>query len=162
MRLELTRAGDYAIRAMLAMAEPNAPRWLSVSRISASMNVPPRFLPRVMRDLVAAGLAEAHAGRSGGYCLARPATEITILDIVLAIEPDDAGAQCVLRGIPCGSSGFCLVHATFADARTALKAGLAASTLAAVMHPHDSRRGQLARTNRAGWPIALPEEDGED
>jgi Rrf2 family protein len=126
------------------------------------MNVPPRFLPRVMRVLVSAGLAEAHAGRSGGYRLARPATDITILDIVLAVEPDDERPQCVLRGIPCGSSGFCLVHETFADARAALRDRLAASTLAIVTRPQDPRRGHPARADRAGWPIAFPDTDGED
>ena len=74
MRLELTRRGDYAVRAMLALAAADAGGWTSAPRIAGAMAIPERFLPRVLRDLARAGLIEAHAGRSGGYRLARPAS----------------------------------------------------------------------------------------
>ena len=75
MRLELTRRGDYAVRAMLALTAADDDGWTSAPRIAASMAIPERFLPRVLRDLARAGLVDAHAGRSGGYRLARPATD---------------------------------------------------------------------------------------
>ena len=61
MRLELTRRGDYAVRAMLSLAAHNGNGWLSVARISAAMDIPERFLPRVMTDLVRSGLVEGHS-----------------------------------------------------------------------------------------------------
>jgi Rrf2 family transcriptional regulator, iron-sulfur cluster assembly transcription factor len=130
MRLELTRRGDYAVRAMLSLAATDEATWLSVARISASMSIPERFLPRVMRDLMAAGLIEARTGRTGGYRLARAADTISLLDVIDAVEPDDQLRQCVLRGIPCGSSGVCAVHDLFVDARTVMRARLAGSSLA--------------------------------
>ncbi|HEY4632844.1 MAG TPA: Rrf2 family transcriptional regulator [Candidatus Limnocylindrales bacterium] len=132
MRLELTRRGDYAVRAMLALADPVADPWLSVTRISVTMAIPERFLARVMRDLTGAGLVEARTGRNGGYRLARPATSISLLDVISAVESVDPLRQCVLRGIPCGSSGRCAVHDTFTEARTALQERLAEATLASI------------------------------
>ena len=70
MRLELTRRGDYAVRAMLSLAAHNGDGWLSVARISAAMDIPERFLPRVMTDLVRSGSWKATSVATGGYRLA--------------------------------------------------------------------------------------------
>jgi Rrf2 family protein len=130
MRLELTRRGDYAVRAMLALAEHDGDGWLSVARISAAMGIPERFLPRVMTELVRTGLVEGRLGRTGGYRLARPAGSITLLEVIQAVEPDDGQRTCVLRGGPCGRDGTCAVHAVFSDARGALLERLSRARLA--------------------------------
>lgn len=137
MRLTFSKQGDYAIRAMLALAGAAPETWLSVSRISAAMAIPERILPRVMRDLGAASLVDARAGRTGGYRLARPADAITLLEVIAAADPEDDARRCVLRGIPCGSDGRCAVHDVFDEARLALNDRLARTTLAdLVPAPH--------------------------
>jgi len=130
VRLELSRQGDYAVRAMLALATDGEARWRSVTSISAEMAIPARFLPRIMRVLSEAELVEARTGRSGGYRLTRPASEITLLDVLAAAEPGDEIPRCVLRGIPCGTDGRCAVHDTFDEARVAFRERLARTSLA--------------------------------
>src|SRR5262245_9217788 len=110
MRLALTRRGDYAVRTMLALATHDGGDWMSVPRISAAMAIPERFLPRVMADLTRAGLVEGRAGRTGGYRLARAASEISLLDVIDAVEPEPEPRSCILRGVPCGVDGRCAVH----------------------------------------------------
>lgn len=129
MRLELTRRGDYAVRAVLALAKSAAGERFSVSRIAARENIPPRFLPRVMSDLVRGGLVEAETGRTGGYRLARPAEAISVLDVIEAVEGDARRRTCVLRGGPCGLAPMCNVHQVFADAQDLLLSRLAAARL---------------------------------
>jgi Rrf2 family iron-sulfur cluster assembly transcriptional regulator len=133
MRLELTRRGDYAIRAMLALADDHGVEWLSVPRVSASMAIPERFLPRVMADLVDAGLVVGRRGRTGGYRLARPAAAISLLDIIAAAEPEPDARTCILRGGPCGLDGRCVVHDAFSGAREAMLDRLGQTTLAEVV-----------------------------
>jgi Rrf2 family protein len=129
MRLELTRRGAYAIRAVLALAEMPPDHVLSAARIARQRRIPSRFLPQVMADLVHAGLVEARVGRSGGYRLVRPASSVTLLDVIEAVEGDARRQTCVLRGEPCGSmSEPCDVHAVFAAAQDALIGELAATT----------------------------------
>ena len=135
MRLELTRRGDYAVRAMLALAGHDGEGWLSVARISAAMEIPERFLPRVMAELVRVGLVEGRLGRTGGYRLARPASSITLLDVIQAVEPDDGERTCVLRGGPCGRDGTCAVHGVFTDARTAMLERLSTARLGDLVIP---------------------------
>jgi len=145
MRLELTHRGDYAIRAMIALARVSDGRRLSVRRIAAEMAIPVAFLPRVMRDLVAADLAEGAPGRTGGYRLARPAAGITILRIVEAIEGDARRTTCVLRGGPCGRDGHCDVHDVFFAAQAALLDRLGEATLVDVLAGRPAAREALPR-----------------
>ena len=137
MRLELTRRGDYAVRAMLALARAeaasggptNADGRLSVARIAASEAIPPPILPSVMRLLTRAGLVAAQTGRTGGYRLARRADRISLLEIIEAIEGDTRRRTCILRGGPCLASGLCSVHGVFSSAQEALRGSLASASL---------------------------------
>jgi len=143
MRLELTRRGDYGVRAMLALArarEGAGP--MSARVIAASMNIPPSFLAQVMRDLMAAGLVDATTGRTGGYRLARPATGISVLEVIESVEGDGRRIACVLRGSPCGRDGFCDAHAVFFAAQEAMLDRLRTATLADLARSHDAEAAQ--------------------
>jgi Rrf2 family protein len=129
VKLELTRRGDYAVRVMLALAREPGDGWLSVPTVSAAMAIPQRFLPRVMVDLVDAGLVVGRRGRTGGYRLARSSAAISLLDIITAAEPEPELRTCILRGGPCGLDGRCAVHDAFSGARTAMLERLGGTTL---------------------------------
>ena len=131
MRLDLTRRADYAIRTVLALARATDGEPQSVRRVAADQHVPEAFLPKVMRDLVRAGLVDGTLGRSGGYRLAKPSTEISLLDVVEAVEGDRRPRVCVLRGGPCAVDGVCDVHAVFAAAQDDVLRRLAATSVAA-------------------------------
>ncbi len=130
MRLALTRRGDYAVRAMLALGGAGETTRLSVRRIAASMAIPVAFLPQVMGDLVAAGLVEPTTGRAGGYRLSRRPEDITVLEIIESVEGDSRRISCVLRGSPCGRDGHCDAHDVFFEAQEAMLRRLRAASLA--------------------------------
>lgn len=129
MRLELTRRGDYAVRAMLALASETTDGPLSARRIAERMEIPPRFLPQVMSDLAAAGLVEATPGRSGGYRLSRSPERISLLEVIEAAEGDSRRQTCALRGGPCGVDGTCAIHDVFSAAQDALLRQFEGATL---------------------------------
>jgi Rrf2 family iron-sulfur cluster assembly transcriptional regulator len=131
MRLELTRRGDYAVRAMLALARPDA-RQLTGAALAEATAIPSGFVPQVMGDLVRAGLVANRRGRTGGYRLARPPAEVSLLDIVEAVEGDGRRRTCVLRGGPCRRDGACDVHDAFFRAQEAVFGTLAGVSLADV------------------------------
>jgi Rrf2 family iron-sulfur cluster assembly transcriptional regulator len=138
--MELTKRGDYAVRAVLALARAPSGTLLSVRRIAEEMSIPVRFLPQVMGDLAAAGLVEATTGRAGGYRLARPADAVTLLEVVEAVEGDSRRRTCVLRGGPCGLDGFCDVHDVFFAAQDALLNTLGAARIAELPARRGGRR----------------------
>jgi Rrf2 family protein len=133
MRLELTKRADYAIRTVLALARAADDQRLSVRRVAADQRVPERFLPQVMRDLVRAGLVDGTVGRAGGYRIAKPPAEISLLDVVEAVEGDSRRRVCILRGGPCALDGVCDVHAVFAAAQDDVLRRLRATTVAAAI-----------------------------
>lgn len=139
MRVSLSLRGDYAVRAMLALAEHErdrtgaAPALLSAAAIAVRMRIPPRFVAHVLGDLARASLVVGSTGRRGGYRLARPAAEIDLLAVVDAAERDDAPARCVLRGIPCDPAGRCAAHDAFSAATAAVRGELARTSLTALI-----------------------------
>ena len=134
MRLELTRRGDYGVRAMLELARRGG-TVVSGTDLARSTQISTHFVTQVMGDLVRAGLVDARIGRAGGYSLKRPAGEITILSIVEAIEGDTRRKTCVLRAAPCSRDGACEVHSIFMAAQDALVSKLAGATLAEALTP---------------------------
>jgi len=128
VRLQLTRRGDYAVRAMLALAEAGD-RQLSAAAIGARMGIPASFVPQVMADLSRAGMAHAALGRRGGYRLARGAHAISLLEVVEAAVGPPVRRICVLRGSPCAEAGTCQVHDAFTAAQHAMRAVLDQTTL---------------------------------
>ena len=132
MRLELTRAGDYAVRAMIALSHADRTTWMSAADIASRMQIPVRFLPQVMADLARAGLVESREGRRGGYHLSRQAGSISILEVVEAVEGDARRRACVMSAAPCGPDGNCIAHLAFAGAQDAFLDRLAAITLASL------------------------------
>jgi Rrf2 family protein len=144
MRVTLTLRGDYAVRAMLALAEHAAashsngqaagPGLLSAARIAEQMRIPSRFAAHVLADLSRAGLVVGSPGRTGGYRLALAADRINLLGIVDAAEPKGDPPRCVLRGIPCDPAGRCAVHDAFGGATAALRSELARTSLASLVN----------------------------
>jgi Rrf2 family transcriptional regulator, iron-sulfur cluster assembly transcription factor len=127
MRITLSRRGDYAVRAVLALAEHEievGEGRLSTRRIADRMHIPAPFASHVLGDLVRAGLVTASAGRRGGYRLAVSPDAITVLRVFDAAEGREAPPRCVLRGMPCDPNGHCAVHDTVDGAIRAARAAM--------------------------------------
>jgi Rrf2 family iron-sulfur cluster assembly transcriptional regulator len=84
--MKLTRSVSYAVGVLLGVQQSRGDGPVPAASISRAGKYPPRFLYRVLRRLVDAGLLTGTSGPGGGYSLARPARKITLLDIVTAVE----------------------------------------------------------------------------
>ncbi|MGH2511184.1 MAG: RrF2 family transcriptional regulator [Candidatus Limnocylindrales bacterium] len=131
MKLDLSKRGDYGVRAMLALTR--AGRQLRTSQsIATETHVPVHFLPQIMGDLARAGLVTSLPGRHGGYRLSRDPATISLLDVIEAIEGDARRHMCVLRGGPCRVDGRCDVHDIFSAAQAAVLGRFESASLASV------------------------------
>ena len=129
MQASLGRKGDYSVRAVLDLARHNGDR-RKAREIASEMDIPHRYLTQILANLVQQGVLTAVAGPTGGYVLARPPEDITLLEVVEAAEGSIGLEQCVLRGGPCSWETSCPVHIPWARAQTALAEQLAATTFA--------------------------------
>ncbi|KUJ36888.1 putative HTH-type transcriptional regulator [Streptomyces sp. MBT84] len=91
--MHISAKADYAVRALLELARAPA-RPLTCEVIASSQQIPFRFLKSVVGELRRAGLVRSQRGCEGGYWLGRPAEDITLLDVVRAVD----GEVITLRG----------------------------------------------------------------
>lgn len=132
MDLGLTKRGDYAVRAAISLAQFYGNGYRKIREVAQEMDLPVRYTPQILGLLNRAGLAEARAGRDGGYRLSRDPNEISLLEVVEAAEGELTSARCTLSGGPCRWDVTCAVHDSWVAAREAFKESLSRSTLAAV------------------------------
>ena len=84
--MQLTRAADYAVRAMVHMASLPTGARANRTDLAASIGCPEQFLSKVLQGLTKAGLISSHRGNSGGFELPPARLHTTVLEIVEAIE----------------------------------------------------------------------------
>ena len=128
--MKLTRAGEYAVRIVLHLAQGDPHTWVKRHQISQDMDVPYPFLGKIGPQLAAAGLIEIAQGPKGGYRLARAAENISLLDVVEAVEGPIALNQCLIHIDSCGRSPVCAVHQVWLKARQDMRDTLASANFA--------------------------------
>jgi len=137
MRLDVTRRTDLAARALITLARHD--RRMKAPELAELLDSTAGFLPQVLGPLVAQGWVRSDPGPTGGYQLRVPLAEISVLDVVEAIEgPTDSG-RCVLAGGPCQQSDHCALHVPWQRARQLLLAELGATPLSEVPIPARQR-----------------------
>jgi Rrf2 family transcriptional regulator, iron-sulfur cluster assembly transcription factor len=118
--LQLTRGGEYAIRAMTYLARFPEGHVASLHDIGQAQDIPESFLAKILQSLVHGGLAVSQRGAHGGFALARPACEITMRDVIEAVDGPVALNQCVLWPEDCARAGDCETHKAWARAQAQL------------------------------------------
>jgi Rrf2 family transcriptional regulator, iron-sulfur cluster assembly transcription factor len=121
---------EYAIRGLseLACRDPDGP--LMLDQLVAGTDLPRDFLAKVFQKLVHGGVLKSAKGRGGGFSLARPAHEITLMQIVEAIDGQQVFDACVVGLERCNDLMPCPQHDLYKPIRQRLKDYLATTTLA--------------------------------
>lgn len=128
--MQLIMATDYAIRSLLylALIERMAP----ASEISEKTGIPKQYFVTMSRKLKDAGMLDSAPGMAGGYFLARPAAEITVLDIIEATEGPINLNRCAELSADCRrfDAPFCPVRETYEGLQETVEGYLSGVTLA--------------------------------
>ncbi|MBO0689868.1 MAG: Rrf2 family transcriptional regulator [Candidatus Dormibacteraeota bacterium] len=133
MDLSLTRRGDYVVRAAICLARAYARAgYCKIREVAEEMDLPRSYTPQILGVLVQAGLAEARAGRDGGYRLLRDPSRISLLELVEAGEGPLRPSRCSLRGGPCRWDDMCAIHPAWDAATRAIEDSLGSTSLAAL------------------------------
>ncbi|MFM7207295.1 MAG: RrF2 family transcriptional regulator [Planctomycetaceae bacterium] len=91
--MRLSAKTEYAALAVVELARRvESPTPVRIREICAAQGVPPRFLVHILLQLKAAGIVASVRGAAGGYRLAKPPAEVTLLDVVTAVEGPADGA----------------------------------------------------------------------
>jgi Rrf2 family protein len=115
--MQITRQADYALRAMyyLSKLEPN--KRAATSQIAEDQRIPPSFLAKIISQLSIAGLIHTSRGARGGVTLARPPENITILEVVEAIDGPITLNECTYSSDACPFGEECPIRPVWCDAQ---------------------------------------------
>ena len=90
----MSDAVEWSIHCCTVLAALPADQALPASRLAEFHGVPPAYLAKALQAMAGAGIVESRPGPFGGYRLARPPSDIAVLDIVLAVEGDERAFRC--------------------------------------------------------------------
>ena len=105
--MRLTRGADYGARGIMHLATRAPDAIVLVKDIAAAEGLPESYLSKIFQELAKDGLVRSHRGARGGFSLARPADEITLRQIIEAVEGPIALNRCLTEGEECERSETC-------------------------------------------------------
>jgi Rrf2 family protein len=148
--MQITRSTDYGIRVLthLAMVPPSTR--LTAGELANQSHASETLVAKILQRLVAARLLVSHRGFDGGFELARQPRDISVLDIITALEGPLCLNACLPGGAGCEEAGSCAMCEVWGRAQSALASVLSGETL--------ERLAEGSVRNRA----ALPENRGQD
>jgi Rrf2 family protein len=120
----ITRATEYAIRAVLYMAKQPWGKTVLKKDICRAQGVTPAFLTKILQPLIRNGIVGSQRGVCGGFYLAKDPAEVTLLDIVNAEEGLPHLNACLAEDDVCPRDELCPVHRVWREARSNLMATL--------------------------------------
>lgn len=119
--MQITRQADYAVRAVHYLAQLGPDQRAATSQIAQEMHIPPSFLAKIVSQLSVAGLLQTSRGARGGVSLARPPEEISLLEVVEAIDGPILLNECVAdHGGSCIFGEDCPVRPVWCEAQAEL------------------------------------------
>jgi Rrf2 family protein len=144
--LRLSTRSRYGLRAVVDIASHGGKRPVQVSEIARRQAVSPRYIEQIFQKLKPAGIIATVRGPKGGYLLGRAAKDISIMDVLEAVEGPLAISPCLGGGHRCRAVEDCLARRVWSKAQGLLSGYLGSTSIADVL-------GEL--------PELLPDGSGE-
>ncbi len=132
--MQITRQADYAVRAVLHLAELNTNgKRAPTSKIADEQQIPPSFLAKIVSQLSVAGVVQTSRGARGGVSLARNPSEISLLEVIEAIDGPITLNECVTNPKACPFRQHCKVHEIWCKSQAELVDKLANTDFASLI-----------------------------
>ncbi|MBP6671567.1 MAG: Rrf2 family transcriptional regulator [Bacteroidetes bacterium] len=125
MSIFFSRQCEYALQSIIYLAQKKQGEMTTIKEISSHLNIPFHFLGKIFQKLSHKGLLHSMKGVSGGFWLAKPAEEIVLMDIVVAIDGSDIMNLCVLGYTDCDANAPCAMHTEWKATKEGFFAALA-------------------------------------
>jgi Rrf2 family iron-sulfur cluster assembly transcriptional regulator len=139
--MRLSTQADYAVRVVYELALRSPGTVVQTREIAEAQDAPEGYLAKVVQALARAGLLRTVRGSRGGIVLARPAAEISVLEVCEAIEGPTTFHRCAQRAEPC-ADGPCGTHDFWTRIESLLTHELENTTFAALVSQAPHRDGE--------------------
>ncbi|MCD4672340.1 MAG: Rrf2 family transcriptional regulator [Anaerolineaceae bacterium] len=133
--MQITKQADYAMRAILYLASLEPGKRAATSFIAKEEHIPPSFLAKIVSQLSIAGLINTSRGARGGVSLSRSAADISILEVVEAIDGPIALNECVLHPEVCEFGEDCPIRPVWQESQAELVNRLKSTNFEQLLKP---------------------------
>ena len=140
-----SRSTEYAIRALIPLAQAPDGRYTMVKTIAEQEGIPTHFLAKILQQLARKGLLKSSKGPLGGFTLNVPAGDIRLLDIVEALDGLESYQVVDTRNGDCPDGLYCTLHDEWRALQKEIMTYLEVNTVADLAKALDSKRKTLAR-----------------
>ncbi len=131
--MQITRQADYAVRAVLYLSGLGDNERAATSTVAEDQRIPPSFLAKIISQLSIAGLLHTARGARGGVTLARDPKDISLLEVIEAIDGPIQLNECVGEDNVCSFDGDCPLRSVWCDAQEMLVKRLKGTNFAHLM-----------------------------
>ncbi len=115
--MRLTRGADYGARGVIYLAKRSPDTVALVNDIASAEDLPSSYLAKIFQSLVKEGVLCSHRGANGGFSLERPAEEITLLEVIEAIDGPIGLCPCLVPSQGCEKMDTCSLRPVLAEAQ---------------------------------------------
>ena len=148
--LQISRKIDYALRAVIHLAGLPVGRIASLQDLSSTLHLPREFLAKILKVLAARGVVRSARGAHGGYQLARPARDISFLEVIEAVEGPVQLNVCLDSMDRCDVSAGCTMHHVWKAGQDRMLEVYRRTTLAELASPPEPKPVVLGLSSRGG------------
>jgi Rrf2 family protein len=131
----LSQTAEYALRAVLAIAEEPGGAPVGANRLAKVLRIPQNYLSKTLHQLARAGVLESTRGKLGGFQLARPASRISLLDVVSPFDDVTGQRTCLMGRTVCSDHNPCAAHSRWKDVAERTVQFFSETTVADLMQP---------------------------
>ena len=143
----ISQTAEYALRAVVLLGSQSG-RPVTTQEVARASQVPAGYLSKVLQSLGRSGLVESRRGLGGGYVLSRPLDQLTVYDVVQAVDPLKRILTCPLR-LSAHAQQLCSLHQRLDEAVAMLETYFKQTTIAALLNDRTAPRpGPLCELSR--------------
>jgi len=135
-----SRSTEYGLRALVYLARQPAGKQCGASEIAEAEKIPMPFLWKILQDLTRKRLLRSSRGVRGGYALTKPATNVTLADVLKKMKSLGPLERCILGYRRCDDSKSCILHEQWTNVRDEMMRALTVTTLADATRRPSGRR----------------------
>ncbi len=151
--MQVTRASEYAVLGLIALSRRPQGEVVMLDTLAQEEDVPPSFLGKIFQSLAKAGLVKSARGSGGGFSLAQPASSISALAVLEAVEGPLALTRCLDVDLGCEHAGGCALCGLFSAAQERVREVFSGASIAELAGRHIP--GGAVRAARERTPIVF-------
>jgi Rrf2 family protein len=127
--MKLSRESEYGIQGLIHLAQQPAGTILQLAAIAEAQRLPQSFLAKIFQKFTQYGLVRSFRGATRGYTLSRPPSDISLREVLEAVEGPELFAHCIFWSHHCADSNPCILHEGWSQIKPKLTAMMEVTTL---------------------------------